>query len=389
MQSSSLNLQDFLLSMGSQSRNTLRGYSVRLRRFETFVNVVFDVDLDKLIKKLQNKEIDVYHVLSSYNLALSKENLSSITRIQLISAAKNFLLYNDVDISDYKFRIKVRMPKSTKQQKEALDKADIQKIILGCSNMRLKTFVMLIAATGMRASEGLSIRFKDVDFCSKPAQIHLQAEVTKTREGRTVYLTDEIVNQLKTFFEYRQRPRRIVKMNKNGKSFAATVIPPIKPQDRIFAMRNQIKVNNNTALYVHLVRQFELTLDRIGFSEREDNNRRRKITLHSFRRYVKSTISDLGYQDYSEWFIGHSGSTYYRKKDSEKAELFRKVEPYLTFLGYSELEARGADVVTKLQEKDKQIEALTKKQEQFEQLIQSLIDSGQLQPTINRTNKQV
>jgi hypothetical protein len=32
----------------------------------------------------------------------------------------------------------------------------------------------------------------------------------------------------------------------------------------------------------------------------------------------------------------------------------------------------------KLEEKDKQIEALVKKQEHFEQLIQSLIDSGQL-----------
>jgi hypothetical protein len=33
----------------------------------------------------------------------------------------------------------------------------------------------------------------------------------------------------------------------------------------------------------------------------------------------------------------------------------------LTFLDCTELEARGADAVTKLQEKDKQIEALTKK----------------------------
>jgi hypothetical protein len=88
----------------------------------------------------------------------------------------------------------------------------------------------------------------------------------------------------------------------------------------------------------------------------------------------------LGFGDYSEWFIGHIGSTYYRKSDKEKAQLFSKIESYLTFLDYSELEARGADVVTKLQEKDKQLEALTKKQEQFEQLIQSLIDSGQLKP---------
>ena len=50
--------------------------------------------------------------------------------------------------------------------------------------------------------------------------------------------------------------------------------------------------------------------------DREDENQlRRKITLHSFRRFVKTTISDLGYSDYSEWFIDHSGSTYWRKKD--------------------------------------------------------------------------
>jgi hypothetical protein len=64
---------------------------------------------------------------------------------------------------------------------------------------------------------------------------------------------------------------------------------------------------------------------------------------------VKSTISDLGFSDYSEWFIGHSGSTYYRKKDSEKAEIFRKVEPYLIFLDVSALEAGHAETTSKLE----------------------------------------
>ena len=31
---------------------------------------------------------------------------------------------------------------------------------------------------------------------------------------------------------------------------------------------------------------------------------------------VKTTISGLGYSDFSEWFIGHSGSTYWSKKES-------------------------------------------------------------------------
>lgn len=101
----------------------------------------------------------------------------------------------------------------------------------------------------------------------------------------------------------------------------------------------------------NLLNTFQKTLDRIGKGVREDGNeRRRQITLHSFRRFVKTTISDLGYADYSEYFIGHSGSTYWRKKDSEKAEIFRKIEPYLTFLNVHQLERQGADIQSKVEE---------------------------------------
>ena len=49
-----------------------------------------------------------------------------------------------------------------------------------------------------------------------------------------------------------------------------------------------------------------------------------------------------------------------------------------------ELKEKGQDndqmIKARLEEKDYQIESLRKKQEQFEQLIQSLVDSGQLKP---------
>ena len=86
----------------------------------------------------------------------------------------------------------------------------------------------------------------------------------------------------------------------------------------------------------------------MGKGAREDGNeRRRKNTLHSFRRFVKTTISDLGYQDFSEYFIGHSGSMYWTKKESEKAEIFRK---NLTFLNVHQLERQGADIQSKIEE---------------------------------------
>ena len=109
---------------------------------------------------------------------------------------------------------------------------------------------------------------------------------------------------------------------------------------------------------------------------REDGNEiRRKITLHSFRRFVKTTISDLGYSDYSEWFIGHSGSTYWRKKDNEKAEIFKKIEPYLTFLNIQQLNRQGADLETKIEELQDINQLLRNKQNEREEQIKKLEES--------------
>ena len=79
---------------------------------------------------------------------------------------------------------------------------------------------------------------------------------------------------------------------------------------------------------------------------------------------MKTTISDLGYADFSEWFIGHSGSTYWTKNDSEKAEISRKIEPYLTFLNIPQLERQGANIRSKVEE--------------LEQLNQSMRDRDKL-----------
>ena len=95
---------------------------------------------------------------------------------------------------------------------------------------------------------------------------------------------------------------------------------------------------------------------------------------NSFRRFVKSTVSDLGYFDYSEWFIGHSGSTYYRKKESEKVEIFRKIEPYLTFLNVHQLERQGADIQTKVEELEELNQSLRQRDKVKDDAIAQLSD---------------
>ena len=151
------------------------------------------------------------------------------------------------------------------------------------------------------------------------------------------------------------------------------------------------------SIYFKMLMQFERLQEVVGMAARKEDGlgKRRKITLHSIRRFVKGVVSDQAGTDYSEWFLGHNHSVYWTRKEQERRNIYlKKCMPYLTVLDYSQLDTRSKNIEIAMKEKDKaiqhlrqsdedktkQIEEMMRKQEQFQQLIQSLIDSGQLKP---------
>lgn len=84
------------------------------------------------------------------------------------------------------------MPKIVRKNKDALSKEDVTDILNACSDIRLKTYVMFLAAGGFRVVEVLSIRVKDLELESKPAYVFVRGEYTKTRADRIVFFTDEV-----------------------------------------------------------------------------------------------------------------------------------------------------------------------------------------------------
>jgi integrase len=369
---------DFLSTMSTMSTRTAKEYAKRLHSFRKFVLAHYGehITIDNLIVKVREGSENPYSVLNNYAVYLLKgNNVSNLTLKQWIVTVKNFLEYHDVDISPRKFKMKVKLPKVVRKKKEALSKEDIVDILNTCSDIRLKTYVMLLAATGMRAVEALSIRIKDLDLQSNPPKLFVRGEFTKTRSDRTIFLTSELRYQLLSWINYKYRSRRVCYSNNNSKTFTEYRTPEKNETDLVFSVYQSIKNPNPNNLYVDFGTSFAKTLDRMGKGAREDgNNKRRRITLHSFRRYVKSTISDLGYQDYSEYFIGHSGSTYWTKKESEKAEIFQKIEPYLTFLNVHQLERRGADIQSRVDELEELNQSLRERDKTKDDALTQLSD---------------
>ena len=126
-----------------------------------------------------------------------------------------------------------------------------------------------------------------------------------------------MVQQFKQWLDYKYRTRRICnKDKKTGELIYEYRTPEKDPNHLVFSLRYINNINKNTNSknkkdiftrsqpqnsYYNMVSLFEKTLDRNGMGSREElNENRRKITLHTFRRFAKTTISDLGYADYSE-----------------------------------------------------------------------------------------
>ncbi len=386
-QTDSKSISKYVESVGIRNKGSAKQYRSHLSFFERFAKYKDNnSNVDKLLQQLKDKELDPYDTLNDFCLFLKTNyNFSGITFKNKIMTIKVFLEFFDVDINQRKFKLKVKFPKSVRKYKEVIDKNDIITILNGCSDIKLKTYVMLLAVTGCRATEALSIRLKDIDFESNPAKIRIMGEYTKTKVDRTVFITKELKDQLIKWLDYKYRKRRICSIDKEtGKTITKYRTPEKNPNKQIFSVY-QVDNPSIESLYNIIAADFAKTLDRIGMGTREDsnNNNRRQITLHSFRSFAKSTISGLGFQDYSEYHIGHSGSTYWRKKEKEKIEIFSKISPYLTFLDIEQMERKGADMETKIEElqevnqhllneqvkRDKQIEELNTQVRDINEII--------------------
>jgi integrase len=303
---------------------------------------------------------------------------------------KNFLEAKDIEIVDRKFKLKVKIPKPVKSDKEPLSKETIVKILETCSDIKLKTYVLFLAATGCRASEGCAVRLCDLDLDKH--KVKIRGEFTKMKTDRYVFLTDELVNQLRLWLDYKYRTRRKY-LRDERKNIYFT--PNKNDYDLVFASSfddNQNPENFREEvidhLYVTLLVSFDKIIDQLKIGYEDISKRRRKITLHSMRRFVKSTISDLGYSDYSEWYIGHEGSTYYRRSEKEKLELFKKIEPYLTFLDQTALERKGADMSNRIEIMEQENRELKTKNTKHEIEMQTMKEQmGQILSLIQQNPK--
>jgi integrase len=355
-----------------QDKNTGMTYKTRMQSFAQFVYRRYNkTPVDNFLEQIKAGKYDPYDILAEYSGFLRNERHSTKSKLTAnvirarVKTARKFFRFNKILVTVEDFNELVPLPRKEQPPKEGIDKSKVARYLNACKNIQLKTALHVMASNGPRPIELCAVRECDVNLDSDPATITYRAEYSKMRVARTRPLTREAADQLRLWdtFKYRTRWTTVKGEEENGEYVKKFAAPKRDPYNLLLSMPhfNEGKATPE-GLYDFLSGAFAELIDILddndgsgsGSSSNGSNGRkvgeRRKVTLKTFRDFVKSTISDLGYSDFSEWMIGHAGSTYYQKSDKERMDLFRKLEPYLTYLDVASLEAKGADVESKTQQ---------------------------------------
>jgi integrase len=392
----------YVKSISAGNSRTAIEYLRRLFTFEEFIKENYRFSIDEL---LINKTftVDPYDLLSNYVTWLKSrtkedgsKSLSNVTIKNKVINVKNFLQFYDIPIDQHKFKLRVKIPRIVDQYKEELTRKDIIKILETCESYKLKTYLICLAVTGCRSSEMCSLRLKDIDWDEN--KINIRGEFTKTKVGRYCFITDECKEFLKTWIEYKYRRRRL-RLENIGSRW---VTPSRREDDLVFSSSFTYEGETVSAskkkiadldivlnLYTTMVIEFNKVLDQLNIGYEDNNKNRHIITLHSFRRYVRTLISDLGFQDYAEFTLGHSNSTYWRKSTKEKYALFKKIEPHMLLLDQTAIQRKGADLQSKLDTIEDENIKLKQSQEEMRKQFTQVMEMIQQNPKLAQVKPEV
>jgi site-specific recombinase XerD len=247
----------FLESVARGSKNSKSSYEIGLKYFQGFLNSNIsnnsdnnnnnnganndyyyhhhhhhNYNIEAILLALQSNKPNVYELLDSFVSYLvnmpHQPPMAPKSIAVYIYVVRSYLQYHDIDINPAKFRRRVRLPKVPREDERPIDASEIRNILLAYNNRRLKAYILVLASGGMRAIEGLAIRYRDLDFTVSPTKVHLRKEFTKTKAARDIYISDESTKYLKQWLDWKYREERILKTGKR------TTTTPM-PDDLVFS----------------------------------------------------------------------------------------------------------------------------------------------------------
>jgi hypothetical protein len=385
----------FLYAMNSPV--TRDRYTTRLQRFFSFIGIEGATIQERcrlFAEKGRNDSNWVFRSIMSFvqiqKERVDRKEITGSTIRNYVKAIKLFTEMNDILISWKK--ITRGLPKGRKWADDRSPTIEEIRKIIEYPDRRIKPIVYTAVSSGIRLGAWDYLRWGHIcPLYDKDHNNLLAAKIlvyAGEEEQYTTYISPEAYNALADWMDFRKKSGEAINEESwvmrnlwdnrvtKGKGWA-TIPKKLKSSG--------VKALVENANWTQGLRR-----------KLPPGKRRHEFQAdHGFRKFFKTRAEQIMKPINVEMLMSHStgvSDSYYRPTEKDLFDDYLKAIDLLTINGdrvtlqkqITQLEEKSKDneyiIKGKLQEKDKQIETLVKKQEQFEKVIQSLIDSGQFKP---------
>lgn len=261
-----------------------------LKKYNLFLKSIDETDQTIFFKLSEIKGSEDFYLFLNRIVDFFGETLSPRATQGYFSFIKDYYRKNGYRIYNEDIKQFVDMPKTIKEKKVPLEKSQIQTLAEKASR-QMKGIIYCLVSSGMRSSEFLQLEKNDIKLNLDPVEIHLRAEITKTKVDRITYLSPQAVEFL----------------------------PKLKP----YSPKRSL---------INLEQDFAKLRKRCGLDGKYRNSNIHHITPHRLRAYFKTEASNLHGKDYAEFMVGHEGylSTYYSTTQYDVIKKYKELIPKLT-----------------------------------------------------------
>ncbi len=373
---------------GLKSPVTKAAYTYALQKYMNYLNIANPDDLLRYQdnpKFIQNQVIE--YLISLKNPPVS---IRYATRSQYLAAIMTYYYLNDVTLNKKKIN-RYLGEEERPIENRGYSTEEISKMLEVCDE-RVRALILLLASTGVRIRAIIGLKLEDL-VTIPDYDLYQVTVYSDAKQRYSTFTTPEGAKAINVYLNYRER---------YGEKLA--------PKSPVF--RNQFDRNDPAS--VHDVEPLELrgverlisrTLEKSGIRtvERttELNSEKGKIRKNvrlttGFRKFFDTQLIYAGVEPRTkEMFMGHSiglDDHYFKPGENYVLQQYVKAVDNLTIneenrlkIKVVELKAKNETnesiIKTRLDEKENVIQGLLKKQEQFESVIQTMIESGLLKPS--------
>ncbi len=203
-------ISDFRKWMQQQrySPNTIKNYCHQL---ELFFSYYSNIEID---------EITIKDITDFHYKYIVTNNLSSNSQQITISALK--LFYKKIE-NKHIDPVKIERPIRSKPLPKVISKEGVKDLLNGITNQKHKMALMMIYACGLRRSELLNLKLRDID--SKRMQLEIKN--AKGKKDRMIPISENLLNKIKSYYRAYKPIKYLIEGQVAGIQYSATSLQNI------------------------------------------------------------------------------------------------------------------------------------------------------------------